>query len=139
MKSDIKEFNSQFCTPQIAEKLREANFNEPCIAVISEHSDDEILYENYNFEQLLFKNSESPEITLPLWQQIIDWFRVRYDIIIEPIVFNKGFIEDNKFCYQYHIYNRSDNPDFIYISPTEWKTFDEAREQAILKALELIK
>ena len=123
----------QFVTYEIALKLKELGFDESCFGYYG--IQNEIKYEiSYNSDPNLQKRKF---ISAPLWQQVIDWFREKYDIVIQPIIFDKGFLEQDKFCYQWHIYFKSDNPDNIYISPKEWKTYYEAREQAILKAIEL--
>ena len=68
------------------------------------------------------------EITLPLWQQAIDWLREKHDIDIElPYGGNK----DKYYVFvQEYIYEGKDPKQFTYYG---------AREQAILKAIEIIK
>ena len=67
------------------------------------------------------------------------WLREKHEIILEVITFNKGWLETGKWCYQYHIKNRTDNPNNHLISRKEYKTWEEETEEGLMSALSLIK
>ena len=79
-------------------------------------------------------NSESNSIDIvsaPLWQQAFDWFREKHNMYIE-ITYEGGLQKDTS-LYSFQIWSnqtsdKSDKMDYY-----------EAREQAILKAIELCK
>ena len=120
----------QFVTYEIALALKELGFDEECFGYYSEqHDKTKILYlyqeEDY-FDEI--------RLEAPLWQQIIDWLRETYkiNILIVPIyssenlkgyVFNFGLIT-------------MDNLSEVFKNG-KFETFYKAREQAILKAVEL--
>jgi hypothetical protein len=76
----------QFATYDIAKKLKELGFNEPCFGYYGKEEklvrfpsllpDNEVC--NSYFEDLT-----APIVCAPLWQQVIDWFEDTYNIYIE--------------------------------------------------------
>ena len=119
----------QFVTYEIALALKELGFDEECFGLYK----NEILLRDYEtFQWNEFLNC----IKAPLWQQVIDWLRETYkiNILIAPIyssenlkgyVFNFGLIT-------------MDNLSEVFKNG-KFETFYKAREQAILKAVELCK
>jgi hypothetical protein len=122
----------QFVTYEIALKLKELGFNEECLCGW------EIGYQNIpylhsphnkntfgipNFKKYCHSNKHI--IQAPLWQQVIDWLREEYNINIkfEPTTQDKHDI----------FINFNIGWEFYKALP-----YYEAREQAILKAIELI-
>jgi hypothetical protein len=112
----------QFVTYEIAKKLKELGFNEPCFTCYSKKNqsdkecklfDDEISIHNWN-------EYSGQTYSSPLWQQAIDWLKEKHSIKI---------IESPKFGW--NIYLLYDNE---YIIEGEYQT----KETAILKALKLI-
>jgi hypothetical protein len=67
----------QFCTYEIALKLKELGFNENCIATFGENQ----VFDLQDFEQN-YDTFPSHIIAAPLWQQVIDWFRDKLNIKI---------------------------------------------------------
>ena len=130
----------QFVTYEIALALKELKFNEPCIAKYCRYNSSdniELFPQSQNFFQgdgfEYCKNSEykkEEKIAAPLWQQAIDWFREEHDnnIIIMPC-----FIPSNEI--KYYIFKGKLKWDWNEL----YNTYEEAREQSILKAIELIK
>ena len=120
---------NQFVTYEIALKLKELRFDEPCFGGYY-HEDKEInhdLFIGYN----MFDGEEFNReyfILAPLWQQVFDWFREKYNIYIK--ISYKG-----KYWYEYKKGYGGYINDFSHIV----SSYEEAREQAILKAIELIK
>lgn len=115
-----------FVPYKLALKLIEKGFDEECFAT-----------HEYN-KWLDTSNSKSyyyNSIKAPLYQQVIDWFREKYNIIVEYLVFNRGWIEKDKFCFQWRIYN---NCNEWFTNTIEYKTPYEALNTAIEEALKLI-
>ena len=122
----------QFVTYKIALKLKELGFDEECLTTF----DHEVFnIENFGLDNYTINsNLIDSSITAPLWQQVIDWLRETYkiNILIAPIyssenlkgyVFNFGLIT-------------MDNLSEVFKNG-KFETFYKAREQAILKAIEL--
>ena len=127
----------QFATYEIALKLKELGFDEDCSAVFYQgkfmngHIEPHVWY----LVNSISTNSDCNSldiVTAPLWQQVIDWFREKYNIHIY-IDFYDGLYGFAIKLNKEKLYNRcgSFEPGF--------KNYPEAREQAILKAIELIK
>ena len=136
----------QFVTYEIALKLKELRFDECCLAVYFKNKFQLVKGFNINNVDLHMAN-EMDAILAPLWQQVIDWLKEKHGIFV--------FIDMGKYYDSYagaypfqtwcKIYknkelinsitvrNKLDNENFIFYS------YEEAREQAILKAIELIK
>lgn len=127
----------QFVTYKIALKLKELGFDEFCFAhycngdlitktAILKSSTMQYYQQNNINPSNQYKDQKC---TAPLWQQVIDWFRIKYGIIIE-LLYQGGLYSDT-FKYSYQIWSNQTTP----ISDT--MEYEEAREQAILKAIEL--
>lgn len=122
---------NQFCSYEIAKQLKELEFDEYCLAVY--FKDKFQLVKGFNINNVdLHVANEFGGILAPLWQQVIDWFREKQNIYIniEPITF------DDEPTYIFEIINLKNGMllndiNSSFIDP------NEAREQAILKALEL--
>lgn len=115
---------NQFCSYKIALKLKELGFNEECLGYFRNNTKSFHLGEDTRVQK--------DSILAPLWQQVIVWFSEKHSIDLH---INRGGIRDNwyigwrKFGYSY---NHGD-----YSKP--FKSYHEAREQAILEAIEYIK
>lgn len=123
--------NKQFTTYEIALKLKELGFNEPCLGFFA------LTDENGNSIFQLSKNphydtSDDGVTSCPLWQQIIDWFRDAHNL--EVGVGYCFFATKNKKKYQTIIIS---NNYLSYDCSGSYDTYQEARESAILKAIEL--
>ena len=62
------------------------------------------------------------------------WLREEHHIIVEPLIFNKGFLENDKFCYQWRVYDNTED----WFTGLEFKTYEEALEMGLQEALKLI-
>lgn len=126
----------QFVTFEIALKLKELGFNEPCIAyyVVTK---DKFIYDinkvlNYYTGKGNFLGEKC--YSAPLWQQVIDWFREKHNLYIniEPRIDK---------TWEYSISKLNDGLLFgsksLYMNAG--LNYHTAREQAILKTIELIK
>lgn len=116
----------QFVTYEIALRLKELGFSQTCFAFYNStreagpvqlYSPDGGDFNNWN---------EKPHlISIPLWQQAIDWLRENYKI-------NVG--HDLMSLDPTYLVVTDEKTRFIH-----GKTDEQAREASILKALELIK
>ena len=107
--------------------MKELGFNEPCIATFDEDED----FDLQNFEQN-YDTFPSHIIAVPLWQQCVDWFREKHDIDIEiHSKFGHGTGWWANLCY---------NPTRTEVlNIAIFDNYYEAREQAILECIELLK
>lgn len=164
----------QFVTYEIALKLKELGFDEPCFGyykpikswMISTNpkynSEPHFTGPNWCNADMSFyfmykansfgdrtesvKNSQFTKavenITTPLWQQVIDWFREKHSIVIT--------IYDNTLEKKYaFLIGKEFENKIIYASGkwlagwskgnTYYATYFEANKQAILKAIEIVK
>jgi hypothetical protein len=124
----------QFVTYQIANKLKAVNFDEPCLGKFNLLNQYLRLFNDGNF----YKNSNCSlnDLTAPLWQQVIDWFREKYDIVIS-IVPIPLYLHAENYLFMWQILGYKElgekdenNGGYSYL---------EAREVAILKAIEVLK
>jgi hypothetical protein len=132
----------QFVTYEIALKLKELDFNEECLCTYavngrrfqrnpSNNMAGEEIEEPYTWKNSLIHKSV---MTAPLWQQVIDWFREKHNIIIE-VWFDYTQININEFLWIYEIYVNNNQHDH---DGSWYDNFNECREFAILKAIELL-
>ena len=151
----------QFVTYEIALKLKELGFDEPCLA--SYYTDDERNYVKdgtydcrqkisssidfdpfkEEFDNFYINSNETYYVSAPLWQQVIDWLRDEHDIVIE-ITRQKYFdTYANSYAYEVvcKVYKNKDLEGSVVIRDNKnnhiFYSYEEAREQAILKAIEL--
>ena len=115
-----------FLPYELALMLKEKGFNEPCLgryrdkkfqlySVIKEHC--------YNSDPISNK-----DISAPLYQQVIDWFREKHNIMIE-VHWQEG-TQNYSFCYGYKAGK--------WFFPKETLNYYPAYSQAIEEALKLI-
>jgi hypothetical protein len=120
----------QFVTYEIAFKLKELGFDGGYMAVYLSKDNFKIEYGLLNYPKELFGDI----IKAPLWQQVIDWFREKHNIIIE-VWFDYTQININEFLWIYEIYVNNNQHDH---DGSWYDNFNECREFAILKAIELL-
>lgn len=131
---------NQFVTYEIALKLKELGFDEPCLSYWftvkgnnPQISKNDIYFNGY-------KNYHDGNTIAPLWQQVIDWLETKgyYINITRVFEWNPLPIKFLGWC----IYIGAENPkeqlecNSYYIDHYH-PTKQEAREQAILKCIEL--
>ena len=118
----------EFVTYEIALKLKELSFDEVCLAVYFNNKFQLVKGFNINNVDLHVAN-EIDAVLAPLWQQAIDWLREKYNIHI-----SLGYSVHHK-LYNYRI----DSSVIMMKRIIYWDSnYEKLREQAILKALELI-
>lgn len=145
--------NDQFVTYEIALALKELGFKEKCLTTYTNKGElssvwnvdpdiceRELLME-YTDDSLYCINGELllDYISAPLWQQVIDWFREKHQLYISINV----EIFTLKHDFEIFIHTEGNSEPFVYQNESNsdnWSlTYEEAREQAILKAIELCK
>ncbi|MDA3856287.1 MAG: hypothetical protein PF569_08570 [Candidatus Woesearchaeota archaeon] len=118
----------QFCTYEIALALKELGFDEKCFGWYN----PKIMV--YSFDIGFISNSEKwlheDQCAAPLWQQAIDWLDNKYNIFITLALLANGYG-----FYIHNNYNNTNKGDGCGI----YYTLYQAREVAILKAIEIIK
>ena len=131
----------QFVTYEIALALKELGFDEECLVYFNNDKYRDLICTCENGMDGDFTvHHYSGDVNAPLWQQVIDWFDNKNIII--GIDINPGTL-----FYRVHLYKRYyHNPGRLiigeYFLSGEFNNFiskEEAREQAILKAIELCK
>ena len=117
---------NQFCSYEIALKLKELGFNEWCLAY---QNNTLIIYDNEEFS----KNSqfEGNTVAIPIWQQAERWFRDIHNYYIAVYRLN------NKWCGDVYDILGQRYITSNALSNVLYDTYEESREQAILKAIEL--
>jgi len=131
----------QFVTYEIALALKELGFDEECFAFYLFDKQLQLSCAVYNTNSY-WEDSKLRDISAPLWQQVIDWFRVKYNYDIH-ITFKhqEGVIIDglNSVYYDIEIYYLTGGDalkayNFSKISDSYYY----AREYGILTAIKLI-
>ena len=131
---------NQFCSYEIALKLKELGFNELCFGFYYNENNFEIaipdvvkvICDKFNY------------IKAPLWQQVTTWFRNKYKISIEINLIDnciEYYYEYSIVCSnnrQYYDGEMLDQAEILY-NDLKFKSYEEAREAAIWKVLELLK
>jgi hypothetical protein len=126
----------QFVTYEIALKLKELDFDEPCMAVYLGKEGFYFRPELNGNKNSYFKD-KSKSVSLPLWQQVIDWVREKYDIHFS-FHYNPRtkkyamWIEGPDEILRDH----SAEIDILYSS--KFDTYEECRKQSIIKAIEIL-
>ncbi len=147
-----------FVNDKIAKVLKEKGFNEPCFAYYRlNHVNDDYMFHivgeyngssndwYINYVGTGLTNSEMQRnplgrlrqcFTAPLYQQVIDWFRDKHNLVVEP------YRKDSETFYKIHLYNdlhwsivrNNCNRPSLEVTVKEI----EAIEAGIIEALKLI-
>ena len=156
----------QFVTHEIAKQLKRLGFDEECLGIYCPELDIHNVGVNWNTNNI--NDIKKEWCSAPLWQQVEDWFREKYRFHIEVLPISYSNNSKIAYFYQIDsddpstpIYDYQDKysevltaseqdvpgnylndalydknifeMDFAYV------TYQEAREKAILKAIELWK
>jgi hypothetical protein len=121
---------------EIARSLKELGFNELCIFMydkldmFSTNLDKQKIFSGINY------NSSEMTCSAPFYQQVLDWFREKYFLHLRiSSMMDHDLLGTN--MYDFDITNVL-NASFTE-SPIEFKTYEEARDQAILETIKIIK
>lgn len=121
----------EFVTYEIALKLKELGFNEPCFGVY------------YDKDGNIRKTDFSEIGDAPLWQQAIDWLmRVHnMDIEITRYRYYDTFINSWTYNVFVKVFNESELDKTYFVrntlNNTIFTSYEEAREEGIIKAIEI--
>lgn len=118
--------NEQFVTYEIAKKLKDLGFNEPCFKYYDEEikkTEDFLLETRWGYE------IKSNYVFAPLWQQAIDWLREKHGLCIE--------VEVNIDSFDSFI-RKIGKPLNDYKRGVLGKSYYEARLKAIEEAIKMI-
>ena len=139
----------QFVTYEIALKLKELGFDEKCMASYYTYDIKNFSKGKYDYrgkfefdysteDQYIVNSNETYYVSAPIWGQVIDWLREKYNLCIEIQCPQREFD-----FYSWTIHEPLGINDEEYNCQTYEDGFTnnyyKAREQAILKALELCK
>lgn len=120
----------QFVTYEIALALKELGFDKifrfGSDASLYNSKGEHVFYSNYGF---MSSGLSDGYISAPLWQQVIDWLDDKFNFLII-------IVYDKKFGYQWKIITNKNKTIFDCV--VTYQRLYDAREQAILKAIELI-
>jgi hypothetical protein len=134
----------QFVPLSIAEVLKQKGFNEPCMAYVytgdTGNNVDRYIYGSSTPEGKIECddwNKYDMSYSLPLWQQVIDWFRKKYNIIIE-VQFLGGLTKETA-QYIFTVWVGEEYGIENDDSTQDWSNnYEEVRQKAIEHALTLI-
>lgn len=140
----------QFVTYDIALALKELGFDWECICKYNTYNALKhcISGTNPDIDDHISYNKYDDRLLAPLYQEAIDWFRVKHNIWINIDTSSINFYVDDvlqpaKFQYYIEDLINRDIDDFILDHSGDDSLFydnsSEARKAAILKAIELIK
>ncbi len=131
-----------FVSYELAKLAREKGFNECCFAFyqIEQYEDapvmvdDDIEYRNSGFRTC--KNNEIPEhyVSAPLYQQLVDWFREKHNLLILVSNVNKPEIG----MYGYDIHRLPSGVITMWNKEQSVKTYYEALNKSIEESFKLI-
>lgn len=131
--------DNQFVTYEIALALKELGFNENCFTCYNPGKNLVNWYSEPNPEWPYCINSYykrgliSEYVAAPLWQQVMDWFRVTHNMLVSVCSNDSGYLfEWSDTVGGTYIY------DFGFDGTNDsgcWNTFEEARKASIIYAL----
>ena len=126
----------QFVTYEIALKLKKLGFDEECLGIYNPELNMNIYGVGVNWNTENINDIKKEWCSAPLYQQIIDWLREKHLIDID-----NGWCISNPLGKKQEGYNISvyDRIKDEFIVRDFHIDYYKAREQAILKAIELIK
>ena len=119
----------QFVTYEIALKFKELGYDDPCFKVYDE--------KGFLQDEDVMDALKLIKVLAPLWQQAIDFLREK---CIRVVLLQRSLCTGitNKWAFYYTIYS-GDGIDSSPFCSGDFNTFKISREQAILKALEIVK
>ena len=134
----------EFVTYEIALGLKELGFDEECFAIFFRtilNNGRTVNYISDDWESPFYKNRTNSEsnsvdiVSAPLWQQVVDWFREKHEISID--VYTVCGFESLYYSWDIVTKNNIFGANDFKIGSN--RSFHKMREEAILKAIEIIK
>ena len=144
---------TQFVSYDIAKKLKELGYVEECMGVfecslieqIDENTSgahgwkkNELHFEKRffinNHMDIDFSNENWIQVGAPLWQEVFDWFREKFNWYLDI------YMKHNNYVWEIFDIEQNYRITFMNVSDVRTKrTYEKARKEIILKAIELIK
>ena len=126
----------QFCNNDISLRLKTLGFDEKCFAIYDAYQDNRLVYlcEDGRSPSGIIKTNASMDrpCLAPLWQQVIDWFKEKHSIHISIPNYYDGWRIDIRG------FKQNINIEYHSKPGVCLKDYKEAREQSILKAIEIL-
>lgn len=95
------------------------------------------IYSNHNIiSQASWDETEPFDYSAPELDLVCKWFRDKYKFLIYADVFDKGYLERGKFCYQWRIWPNSED---WWVSIDEYKTYEKAQLEGIKEVIKHFK
>jgi len=124
----------QFCNYEISLKLKELGFNEECMGAYMIRSSGDKYFSQISSMK---PNYSKWDIYVPLWQQAQSFLREKYNL---HIVIDKVCNLDNTITFwNYEICFTNSEDILMEDKYRGLKSYEQAREAAILKCIELLK
>lgn len=125
-----------FVPYEVALKLKEKGFNEPCLA----RYDSFTLKLDYNFAGLYPFDTIPIHLPAPLYQQAVDWLRIKHGIWLYVDIESEYFNEGKQFMFGWNVNQITTNKSCGSADDSKsiFKTYNEALNKAIEEALKLI-
>jgi hypothetical protein len=137
----------EFVPYELAVKLKELGFDEPCFGYyvdgelrginlgIEELGGIEPYYQRFGFHTLSNHNIDNPNkivVTAPTYSQALRWFREKYNIhsFIIPLIDEVGFV----YKYQARVHTKESAVEII----GEFETYEEAEIACLENLIELV-
>jgi hypothetical protein len=117
-----------FVPYEIAFKLKEKGFDEPCIGYFNRYKK----WNNYPF--FTIDDGNLNNLPTPLYQQVIDWFREKHRIHIKIDIQD---VQLDWYCYDVLVVKESAYMNDL-LTDMNFKTYYEALDKAIEETLKLI-
>jgi hypothetical protein len=118
--------NEEFVSYEIALKLKEVGFNEPCMGYYDCERDLKLVPNKNKFL--------SCEYAAPLYQQVFRWFREKYDIDISINTIYSKYNENKSKKYRVVIDNKT-----VFTNVGFYDTYKEAQKKCIMDLISIIK
>lgn len=126
-------------TLEIAKKLKEVGFDEPCIAGynsynILKHNIAIVCGDEHDYISI---SRHDKKLLAPIWQQAIRWLQEQHGIIVCPTPYTEFLGRKVTGFYRGEIIHVDGT--LLCERDSNYPTFEEAREAAILEALKHVK
>lgn len=122
----------EFVPYELALKLKELGFDEPCFVLYKASNNNQLAYAPHGITtNSQLSQGDSNNIAAPLFQQAFRWFREKYHIIGEPKY--KGGLTTKTSWYDYIIYSNIDWKE----DNKQYKTYEEAELACLDKLIDL--
>ncbi len=127
---------NQFVTYEIAKKLKELGFNEWCLNIYQDGEELDVSgYYGFN-NPVRNEKLKDDYPAAPLWQQVIDWFRMKHGIHINPSTYTES--TDGEITGYYMGDIRHSSGEILCYGDGNYSSYERAREVGILEAIKLI-